>query len=228
MDLSGRGASDGEYITYTRQRAPRRRGDARVGARRNRPIESGTGRRLRNVERRRFASIFAAASDDPALPALVARCALYGDLWDAPQASMLSARAAGHPLAASVSVCLRGPCGCVTGIDLAARAARPTSIDRMSTHRCCSSTAMRTAKCLLSHSRNACINDARDGWSSERAVGFARRRARLRQLSARRYFLEPCAGLFRPRRSADRRPSGTCPRELLYGSQRIYSLPTAV
>jgi uncharacterized protein len=111
MDLSGRGSSEGEYITYT----VNERLDVRSMLRwaRNRPGVDPDKVVVFGTSNGGASSVYAAAGDD-ALPALVLD-ATYGDLWDA-AGEMLRSRG-GHPVLRyplSVAVRLRA------GVDIAA------------------------------------------------------------------------------------------------------------
>ncbi len=92
MDLSGRGSSEGEYITYT----VNERHDVRSMLRwaRNRPGVDPTKVVVFGTSNGAASAIYGAAGDD-ALPALVLDAA-YGSLWDA-AGEMLRSRG-GHPV----------------------------------------------------------------------------------------------------------------------------------
>ena len=92
MDLSGRGSSEGEYITYT----VNERLDVRSMLRwaRNRPGIDPNKVVVFGTSNGGASAIYAAAEDD-ALPALVLD-ATYGDLWEA-AGEMLRSRG-GHPV----------------------------------------------------------------------------------------------------------------------------------
>ena len=110
MDLSGRGSSEGKYITYT----VNERLDVRSMLRwaRNRPGIDPAKVVLFGTSNGGASAVYAAAGDD-ALPALVLD-ATYGDLWDAAGAMLLSR--GGHPVLRyplSVAVRLRA------GVDIA-------------------------------------------------------------------------------------------------------------